>query len=982
MLRKIARAGAVLCAFVLAACGGGGSAAPAGAALTLNPSKLTASAPQGRSSAMTVIATVNDPASINGPLYVLIVDSQRVLTGEVSLTQIDERRFQATVFTSPALPMGPHIGTFQVTLCKDINCSAQYPGSPVSLPYEVTVTNGPLQVSRATTTATGGDPAAAPSVVLTPSPLVANVQEGAPATLTVQARAPSLAPFTGPVFVHIDDPQKVLQGAINVSSIDDSTFATTLFTSATLPVQRHQGALKMLLCKDLACAQQYPGSPVALSYDLNVTAKPLVVTPAQSTTASVYWGAALNQTVTVNVGGPSTTWTASTAANWLQVSSGAGQGPGAFAVSFAAQGLAVGKYTAPVTVRSSDGQSFDVSFTLDVLPAQFVFTGINTTQFFAINGAPIDPRTVEFQLNSNVASPWTATTTAPWLLADPNAGTTPGRLTLQPDPSRGPLASGDYTANLVLSSPGIDNAVYSTWLRLTRPSLSGGVAAVTLGGPKGRDLVTPQSLPFALNTGSNRWPWAVSGMPAWLSTSTPSGTVGQTGAALSLAPNAATATPGSFSATLQINANINGDSASLPVTVNLNLDQRRLLVSEWGVAFASTPSGTTLNRSLTVRDNFEGKLPWTASADRAWLNVTASGTTAGDLVLSADASALPNGAMSYANVTVRSSTAGVEPAVVRVGVWKDSTGLSSIVKLPIDYSHVVADKIRPYVYAHNGGSVIDVFNAYTAQKIGSVSDAVATAGGMAVSPDGSRLYVTSALGLPSVAVIDLATLTRTATWALSHPTTNGTSLLAIRPNGVEVLVFSDGYAYSQGRSLGATGIFGSLTASADGRKLYMQDQGFSPASVSAYDVDYSAMSGGLVMIRRVAAASFINNAGNGRDIAVAHDGSRLVTASGAPYLCSSVDPINLGFLGSLPGGDAYPNNAEVTIDGRMICGISGWYATSDFWVHSSTGALLSSFRVSGYAKALKDSQMVVTPDGIVVVALTDDPLMAFVPIGR
>ena len=39
----------------------------------------------------------------------------------------------------------------------------------------------------------------------------------------------------------------------------------------------------------------------------------------------------------------------------------------------------------------------------------------------------------------------------------------------------------------------------------------------------------------------------------------------------------------------------------LPLTVNLNADQRRLLPSEWGVALASTPTGTALSRTLTKK---------------------------------------------------------------------------------------------------------------------------------------------------------------------------------------------------------------------------------------------------------------------------------------------------------------------------------------------------------------------------------------------
>ena len=50
-------------------------------------------------------------------------------------------------------------------------------------------------------------------------------------------------------------------------------------------------------------------------------------------------------------------------------------------------------------------------------------------------------------------------------------------------------------------------------------------------------------------------------------------------------------------------------------------------------------------------------------------------------------------------------------------------------------------------------------------------------------------------------------------------------------------------------------------------------------------------------------------------------------------------------------------------------------------MHAPNGALLQGYKVAGYARALKSRQMVVTPDGLIVVAQTDDPLLAFVPIG-
>ena len=71
-----------------------------------------------------------------------------------------------------------------------------------------------------------------------------------------------------------------------------------------------------------------------------------------------------------------------------------------------------------------------------------------------------------------------------------------------------------------------------------------------------------------------------------------------------------------------------------------------------------------------------------------------------------------------------------------------------------------------------------------------------------------------------------------------------TSVLGIRPNGVEVVLAGNGRAYTQGRSLGPNAIFGTLAPSDDWRKVYAQDVGHSPASVTAFDVDYLAIAGG------------------------------------------------------------------------------------------------------------------------------------------
>lgn len=827
----------------------------------------------------------------------------------------------------------------------------------------------------------GGSSGGGTALSFNPNPLTANLAAGTSTTLTVRATVNDPSQITGSVYVVVVDSLGVLvPGSVGVTAVSDTVFSATLHTSALLTAGRRQGSLSVQLCKDLACAAQYPGSPSSLPYDFTVTPAPLTATPATSTAATVHRGGSVANAVQISVRGPDGAWTASTSASWLSVLGGSGTGSGNFSVQYLPAALAVGSYSDTVVVRSADGQRVEINFSLQVLPTQFVLTS-GVPSFSAVNGATIAPQSVSFELNNKVASPWTASSSAAWMLAGPLMGTTPSVITLQPDPTRGTLSSGAYTSDLVLSSNGVESRTVTTSLALTQATLSAPAMAVTLGGAKGRDF-SAQSVPISLNTGNTAWPWALSALPNWLSSNTPTGQVSQSASQIRFAPDISSVTAGSVSTTVHVNAAVNGDNVSLPLTVNLNADQRRLLASQWGVGLASAAAGSVLSRTLHIKDNFGGTLAWTATSDADWLKVTPAGATGSGvgMVLTANPASLPNAVVSYANVTVRTDAAGVEPAVVRVALWKDADGTSTQTQLPLEYTHLVADTIRPYVYANRGGTSIDVYNAHTGQRVSTIAAVGSALGEMTVSPDGSRLYALDT-ATRTLQLVDLSSGTRIEGWALTYAVGASTSVLALRPNGVEVVLVGDGTAYAAGKSLGRTPIYGTMTASADGLHVYTQDSGFSPATVAAFDVDYSAISGGILMVSERSGASFINGASNGADIAVSGSGAALYVASGAPYKCSSVQPSNLSFIGSLPGGNPYPNNVEVTSDGRAICGISGWYSESDFWVHSSAGALLKGYKVAGYARALLPRQMVVTPDGLVVVALTDDPQIAFVPIG-
>ncbi len=826
----------------------------------------------------------------------------------------------------------------------------------------------------------GSPPPPPPSITLSPATLTTSVAPGVSATLTERATATDPSVFAGAsvVYVYVVDPLHLLTGTVNVVPIDATNYSVTVFTSATLMPGRYQGTFQIQLCKDAACAKQFSGSPLSLPYDFTVTDYPISLNAQSSTSATMNQGGPAPADIAFSVGAQSQSWTASTKASWLRVNSGSGNGNGGFSVSFVAAGLAVGSYSDAVTLNAADGQTATSTISLSVLQPQFSLSS-GVPAFAAINGAPIAPQTVSFFLDNQVATNWTATSSAPWMIAAPLSGITPGTISLRPDPTVGPLSSGSYSSNLVVSATGIPSLTMTSTLNLTAPTLGVASNVITLGGAKGRDW-SAQPILLTLNTGVNAWPWSLSGVPAWLSPSPVSGVVDQTGTTLSLAPNAGQVSPGSMTATVTVGSRVNGDSPTLPLTVNLNADQHKLLASTWGVGLSSTPTGSALNRTLTIRDNFGGALGWAAVSDSAWLQVTSSGTTPGQLSLTANPASLPSTAISYATITISASVAGVAPAVVRVGLWKDSTAAVASTYLSTAYSSIAADTIRPYVYANNGGTTIDVYNAYTAQLVRTLTGVGSALGAMAVSPDGSLLYaLDTAAG--KISVVNLGTMTVASPWSLSAAAGPGTSLLAVRTNGQEVVLAGNGTAYSNGASLGNTGLNGSLTAPSDGTSVYTQDQGISPATVRAYDLDYSAISGGTLMVSLRATSTDINGSSNGGDIAVSPDGSRLYTATGAPYVCSSVNPQTLALVGSLPGAAPYPNNAEVTQDGRVICGINGIYSTSDFWVYTAAGALINSYKVVGYAQGLLAGQLVVTPDSFVVVTLTSDPRIAFVAIG-
>lgn len=828
----------------------------------------------------------------------------------------------------------------------------------------------------------GGTPAAA--LRFEPATLAANFQAGKPLPLSVTATALRPEDFNQNVFVVAVDEKQVIHPNITLTALSAGTYSARITPSALLAVGRYTGTLSIRLCKDSACTAQFPGSPVPLPYDFNVqeVVAPLGFSSLSPAGLTAYSGDAKPQSLTLRLSGDKLRWSLTSDVPWLVVGSTAssGTGPQDVTVTTKPDALATGSHKGRITATTQDGQSASIEFNLQVLERQFVLVG-NMPSFTLINGSVAQPQTLNFALNNQQAVAWSASTTADWMQLSPLSGVTPGSITLQPDASRGPLVPGRHNADIKLSSAGIATKTVTTQLNLMSPTLSTNATSLVFGGPKGRDF-TPQPLSIGLSTNVD-WPWTMGRTPAWFLPGATSGKAGAATAAQTVAVDATKAPLGTTTEAVALNAVVNGEKVSTSLSITINADQRRLLPSAWGVGLASTPTGQVLTRTLQVRDNFGGALAWTAASSAGWLSVTASGRTdhLTPLQLTADPTGLPVGQLSLADVTLATSQAGVAPAVVRVGLWKDASGAVALRKLPLDRDVLVADTIRPYVYTHAGGSDVEVYHAYTGQKLATWANVGAALGAMAVSPDGSLLYVADTANR-NVRRVNLDTGLALAAWELRTETGPNDTVVVTRINGVELLVISAGHVYAAGRYLGQVNSGATLAATPDGRLLAWQNTGVSPASAGIVSLDYSEVNGGMLMPSGAKGAPwFYNSSSNGQDIAVAPDGARVYTATGAPYRCSVLAGTDMSVIGSLPGGEAYPNNVEVTSDGRVLCGISGAYAASDFWVHTAAGALIKGHRVASNGRQLKTRQMVVTPDGLIVAVLTNDPVLGFVVIG-
>lgn len=826
-------------------------------------------------------------------------------------------------------------------------------------------------------------PVVGPALSFSPATATASVQAGVSATINVSASVNRPADFANAssVFALVLDSTGVLLPGVQLVRDSDTQYHVALQTAPTLAAGSYQGNFTVKLCPDSACASQFPGSPMNLPYAITVTPAGTAAFSASTAlpmTYSVHLGAAPTPVaITVKAGARS--WTASSDANWISLTPASGSGDASLTASFNTGALTAGTYNATVTLTASDGQSAALPVSLTVLPVSFQFDN-NAVTFTAINGAPIATQAVAFNLDNGSSAFWNAASDANWLTASPTSGTTPASIVLSIDPATIKLSAGTYKGNINLTARNIAPTSLPVTLNLVKATLLASTKNITLGGAYGRDF-SPQTLTLSLNTSSNSWPLTLSGMPAWVNVASSATSVGKAPVTLTLTPDPTAAGIGITSAALQADAAVNGDTPSTGALVTINKDAHKLIPSETAVAMVGTPAWARISRTINVQDNFGQNTAWTAASDQPWLTVT---TTATSLTLTADPNALTVDTLNTATVTITPGVADVnalEP--IRVAFWKGSTAPAAAIALPLPYTTVVADPVRPLLYAHNGGAFIDVYHLYTQQKLATITGFSAALGDMATSPNGDRLYVID-INNRSLNTVDLNNRSITAQWQLPKAASSATRLRAIRPNGEELVVLSDGTIFQvvTGKTLPALALAGgSLAASGDGKRLYQQDEGKSSLNFTTFSIDYASLAGGTLFSAKQGAASHASPGSQGQDLAASADGSKVYSASSTPVACAALNPTDLSVLYYLNTNNAAPNNVEVGSDGRVYCGVAGRNNPTDVWAYSSTGALLQQIKFAPVGQQLVARRMAVSGDGFVLLGLTDSNNLYIVPIG-
>jgi hypothetical protein len=414
-----------------------------------------------------------------------------------------------------------------------------------------------------------------------------------------------------------------------------------------------------------------------------------------------------------------------------------------------------GHYTATLLVGTGNANgdvlaSREIAVTMDVIaPVSVAF--LSPVQQTFVFGSDVDEASFSRPVSANLGT-WTVASSVPWIRVP--SGVQSGSGTLAPVIDGRDLAVGQHTGQVTVENaafPQQGPMVIPVTVNVQAPTVTFSRTSVLLGGNDGLQLAS-EPLTATINTGAASYPWSLAlsdtDQMGWLGSNVASGTLNQTQAAsmqLHFEPSAAA--PGTRSGTARVDVTVKGIVFSGSVPVTLNFESHRLVPEAPGVALSSFPSRQRLQRSIRVRSSLgHSNVPWTATSDQPWLNVTASGQTGGQLTLTASPAGLALNTSHIAHVTLTSTEPTIQRSeTVRVGFWVSNSDPANVISTQLSRyqpPEILVNPVEPLSYALGLPTEISVHNVYTGALVNTLQlgpSVLATE--FALSDDGGLLFV-------------------------------------------------------------------------------------------------------------------------------------------------------------------------------------------------------------------------------------------------
>jgi hypothetical protein len=714
-------------------------------ALRFTPETVTATASAGTSVTATVAASVLRPADFTGPVYAMVIDDTGVILPDARVLSVTATEYNAVVQTAPNLAPGNYAGSFTIKLCRDAGCAAQYPGSPVRLPYAFTVTPPRANVLGATPATT----------------LSATVHLGAPpppqAGIQVAGRGLAWQASSSVPWAKLTRTSGTGDGSIAVD-----------FDTAGLTEGKYDGTITLA---------SGDGQSVALPVSLTMLA-----TPVQAPLGGFLFFNHINgdlldeQQVRFHLeSAVPAPFTMVSDKPWAMAGPASGTTPAIATVAIdPARGkLASGEHHARLTISSPYGEDFTMDVRLD-LTRPFVSSSVPTLTLGGQHGRdfPAVPFTLSVYTRSN-AWPWTLAGLPAWARASATSGTVSAAgstVSITPDETRAAVGSTTVMLNAQVKVNGdtIDHGIPLTINRDQRKILPSTVGVAMVSTPGWSRLSRTVTVTDNFNQGAA---WSAASDKSWLA-------VQRSGATLTLTADPA-ALPSNATSYATVTLTPSDPGVQAPEKIRIGLwkgsanpaamrkfddaykriaaDPVRPLVyvhDEGGTIDVFNVYTGEKTASVTLGDAL-GDMAVSPDGARLYVyRATLPGMVVVDLATLALAAPLPVGAGGQLARMLPIRPNGVEILVTSYGNYRAADGVR-LGNVPVNYperqTNSVASQDGKRVYL-NADDVVSLAIDYSQTGNGSLfaarlddpyrADVLRGGSDIATNADGSRVYVT------------------------------------------------------------------------------------------------------------------------------------------------------------------------------------------------------------------------------------------------